>query len=79
MKLNSRQIKASLILIAGTLEEAARQMSDDVYAFNGNQLSKVINGHADTPIIKDRLKQFLASNRAAINTASREQAFENGM
>lgn len=64
MNHEARKIKATVILAAGTLEAAARQMSDEIYAFNGNQLSKVINGHSQSPIIKDRLARFLEKHQS---------------
>jgi hypothetical protein len=62
MPLTPVQIKTSVMLIAGTLEQAAQEMSDDEYEFNGNQLSKVINGHSASRIIRIRLAKFLGKS-----------------
>lgn len=60
MPLSPIEIKTATMLTAnGTLEKAAEEMSDDEYAFNGNQLSKVINGHSASRIIRVRLSKYL--------------------
>lgn len=60
MPLTPIEIKTSVMLRAqGTLDKAAAEMSNDEYAFNGNQLSKVINGHSTSRIIRIRLAKYL--------------------
>lgn len=78
MPLTPLQIKFRLLEKAGSLINAAKQMSDADYSFSADQLSKVIrgtrcSGHA-TKIIQVRVARFLGEQEQKIWGTARKLA-----
>ena len=59
MALTPEEIKTALQGKFGTLERAARRMSNEEYEFSASSLSKVINFERDTNIIRVRVARHI--------------------
>lgn len=59
MTFDPEKIKEALREKAGTLESAARKMSNNEYSVSVSSLSKVINGKRKTLIIRVRIARLI--------------------
>lgn len=59
---SATEIKCEILLRWGSFEKAAVELSDDEYTISSNLLSKVVNGHLSTRIVRARLAKRLGKS-----------------